>query len=70
MTDSHRQLVDALSPQTRVWFPDKDKGWLSGHVTDKKVDGDDVRITFADENGKVSGVACLHFLRRELSASL
>jgi hypothetical protein len=48
------QLVDALAPDTRVWFPDKDKGWKAGHVTSKRVDGDNVQIDFVDENGKVS----------------
>lgn len=48
------QLVDALAPDTRVWFPDKEKGWKAGHVTGKRVDGDNVQIDFVDENGKVS----------------
>lgn len=53
MADSS-QLVDALAPDTRVWFPDKDKGWKAGHVTSKRIDGDNVQIDFVDENGKVS----------------
>ncbi|BGP06402.1 Myosin type-2 heavy chain 1 [Rhodotorula toruloides] len=45
-------LLDSYTPQTRCWFPDKDLGWVSGHVTAKHVDGEDVRIEFVDENGK------------------
>ncbi|GAA5976690.1 hypothetical protein JCM10908_005597 [Rhodotorula pacifica] len=51
-SSSSQQVVDALSPDTRVWFPDKDKGWKAGHVTAKRVDGDSVQIDFVDENGK------------------
>lgn len=46
-------LLDSYTDQTRCWFPDKDLGWVSGHVTNKHVDGEDVRIDFVDENGKV-----------------
>ncbi|KAJ8295745.1 Myosin-2A [Rhodotorula toruloides] len=45
-------LLDSYTDQTRCWFPDKDLGWVSGHVTNKHVDGEDVRIDFVDENGK------------------
>lgn len=54
MADQPRQFVDALSPDTRVWFPDKDKGWRAGHVTSSNVDGEQVNIGFVDEHGKVS----------------
>lgn len=56
-------LLDSYTPSTRCWFPDKDLGWVSGHVTNKQVDGEDVRVEFVDENGKVS-LACLSFASR------
>ena len=43
------------SKGTRVWFADKDQGWISAEVTQViKSDGDAVKIVFVDERGKVS----------------
>ncbi|KLO11995.1 myosin 5 [Schizopora paradoxa] len=41
------------SKGTRVWFADKDHGWISAEVTQvTKSDGDAVKIVFVDERGK------------------
>lgn len=42
------------SKGTRVWFPDKDQGWISAEVTQvTKGDNDAIRLIFVDERGKV-----------------
>jgi hypothetical protein len=42
------------SKGTRVWFPDKDQGWISAEVTNfSKVGDDKVKLVFVDERGKV-----------------
>lgn len=43
------------SKGTRVWFPDKELGWISGEVTSVVRNADDsVKLTFVDERGKVT----------------
>lgn len=46
--------LEAYVPGALVWFTDKDEGWISGSVTSKKVDGDDVTLEFKDDKDKVS----------------
>ena len=42
------------SKGTRVWFADKEQGWISAEVTNVvKNDNDSVKISFVDERGKV-----------------
>ncbi|GAA6027831.1 hypothetical protein JCM8097_001737 [Rhodosporidiobolus ruineniae] len=41
----------------RVWFPSKEQGWISGEVTDKKLEGDKVTLAFVDETGKDHSVS-------------
>lgn len=38
---------------TKAWQPDPAEGWIASEVTEKKVDGDTVRLVFALENGEV-----------------
>ena len=39
---------------TRVWFPDKEQGWISAEVTLVTRGADDsFKLTFVDERGKV-----------------
>lgn len=48
------------SKGTRVWFPDKELGWISGDVTSVIRNPDDsVKLVFVDERGKVSPYICL-----------
>ena len=42
------------SKGTRVWFPDKEQGWISAEVTSLiRGAGDTFKLTFVDERGKV-----------------
>ena len=42
------------SKGTRVWFPDKELGWISAEVTStSKTDEGAVKLVFTDERGKV-----------------
>ncbi|GAA5892933.1 hypothetical protein JCM6882_006898 [Rhodosporidiobolus microsporus] len=46
-------LLSSYAPDgARVWFPDKDEGWISGQVTSKSVEGDKVSLQFTDDKGK------------------
>lgn len=46
--------VDIYTKGTRVWFPDKDQGWISAEVhSHQKGTKDGLKITFVDERGKV-----------------
>lgn len=39
---------------TRVWFSDKEQGWISAEVTQvSKSDNDSVKLVFVDDRGKV-----------------
>ena len=43
------------SKGTRVWFTDKEQGWISAEVTNVvKGSGDKIKLTFVDDRGKVS----------------
>jgi myosin-5 len=45
------------SKGTRVWFPDKEQGWISAEVTSTtRGTGDTFKLTFVDERGKVRKV--------------
>lgn len=42
---------------TRVWFTDREQGWISAEVAQvTKGENDAVRLVFVDERGKVSVV--------------
>lgn len=42
------------SKGTRVWFADKEQGWISAEVTQvSKGDNDAIKLVFLDERGKV-----------------
>lgn len=44
------------SKGTRVWFPDKEQGWISAEVTSAtRGAGDALKLAFVDERGKVRG---------------
>lgn len=44
------------SKGTRVWFPDKEQGWISAEVTSvNRSAGDIFKLVFVDERGKVRG---------------
>lgn len=46
-------MADNYSKGTRVWFPDKEQGWISAEVTGTaKGSKDGVKITFVDDRGK------------------
>ena len=42
------------SKGTRVWFPDKELGWISAEVASVAKTDDTVRLLFVDERGKVA----------------
>lgn len=47
-------MAENYSKGTRVWFPDKEQGWLSAEVQGvAKGSKDGVKISFVDERGKV-----------------
>jgi myosin V len=46
-------MAETYAKGTRVWFPDKDNGWMSGEVTAVARSGDSLKLTFVDERGKV-----------------
>ncbi|GAA5923534.1 hypothetical protein JCM1841_002976 [Sporobolomyces salmonicolor] len=54
---SSASLLDAYSVNAKVWFPDKDQGWISGHVTSRTVETDHVTFQFVDVKGKESTVS-------------
>ncbi len=42
------------SKGTRVWFVDKEQGWISAEVTQViKGDNDTIKLVFVDDRGKV-----------------
>lgn len=55
-------MADTYSKGTRVWFPDKELGWISGEVTGAvKGANDALKLTFVDGRGKVAILAlCTH----------
>lgn len=57
------------SKGTRVWFTDKEQGWISAEVTNVVKGSDDkIKLTFVDDRGKVS--ATLFFIPDNSSHSL
>jgi len=48
------------SKGTRVWFPDKEQGWISAEVTSVTRGADETfKLAFVDERGKVRGIPSL-----------
>lgn len=45
---------------TKAWQPDQAEGWVASEVTKKKVDGDNVKLVFALQNGEVSALLYSH----------
>lgn len=55
------------SKGTRVWFPDKEQGWISAEVTSvTRGINDTFKLAFVDERGKVRGNR-LHGSKSEIS---
>lgn len=46
-------MADTYTKGTRVWFLDKENGWISGEVTSVTKNRDALQLTFVDERGKV-----------------
>jgi hypothetical protein len=47
-------ILGTYARSARVWFPDKEQGWISAEVTQaSKGTGDRVKLQFIDERGKV-----------------
>jgi len=46
--------LEAYVADTRVFFPDKDLGWIAARLTSKDFQGDTVTLEFVDDNAKVS----------------
>lgn len=38
---------------TRAWQPDATEGWVASEVSEKRVEGDKIKLVFALENGEV-----------------
>ena len=56
-------ILGTYARSARVWFPDKEQGWISAEVTQAgKGAGSKVKLQFIDERGKVHGFSVLHFL--------
>lgn len=50
-------MAETYAKGTRVWFPDKDLGWISAEVTSAVRSGNDaLKLTFVDDRGKVRKV--------------
>ena len=48
---------NVYSKGTRVWFPDKELGWISAECTIvTRGAGDNIKLQFVDERGKVHGL--------------
>lgn len=46
---------NVYSKGTRVWFADKEQGWISAEVTNILRSSDEkIKLTFVDDRGKVS----------------
>ena len=46
------------SKGTRVWFTDKEQGWIPAEVSQvTKADNDAIKLVFVDERGKVCRLA-------------
>ena len=47
-------MADVYAKGTRVWFPDKELGWISGEVVAAIKGADNtLKLTFVDERSKV-----------------
>jgi myosin-5 len=56
------------SKGTRVWFPDKDQGWISAEVTSATRGANDTfKLAFVDERGKVRGDSFSNFAAEDLT---
>ena len=42
---------------TKAWQPDQTEGWVASEVTQKRVDGETVRLVFQLDNGEVSTIS-------------
>jgi myosin-5 len=58
-------MADTYTKGTRVWFPDKDTGWISGEVTAVSKNEGALKLTFVDERGKVP-IFVVPWLQREI----
>jgi hypothetical protein len=57
------------SKGTRVWFTDKEQGWISAEVTNViKGSGDKIKLTFLDDRGKVSPRVLFFITDKHLTA--
>lgn len=55
------------SKGTRVWFTDKEQGWISAEVTNILRGSDEkIKLTFVDDRGKVSPRVSFYYHRRNL----
>jgi len=56
-------ILDTYARSARVWFPDKEQGWISAEVAQAgKGAGDKVKLQFIDERGKVHDFSIVSFL--------
>jgi myosin-5 len=56
------------SKGTRVWFTDKEQGWISAEVTNVVKGSDDkIKLAFIDDRGKVSAARLFFYHRQNLS---
>lgn len=63
-TMSSDAILDTYARSARVWFPDKELGWISAEVTQAgKGAGTKVKLQFIDERGKVHGFSLVSFWR-------
>lgn len=51
--DTAKGLLDPYVSGAKCWFPNKERGWISGELKDKRLDGDQVELSFTDEDGNV-----------------
>jgi hypothetical protein len=57
-------ILETYARSARVWFPDKELGWISAEVTQAgKGAGTKVKLQFTDERGKVYGFSLVTFWR-------
>jgi myosin V len=59
------------SKGTRVWFTDKEQGWISAEVTNILRGSDErIKLTFVDDRGKVSPRVSFYHRRKPLTTPL
>lgn len=67
ITTTWPMAENIYSKGTRVWFTDKDQGWISAEVTNVAKGSDDkIKLTFIDDRGKVSTKRMFFCYLREL----